>query len=534
MDNCVSKPDPMNFKVGSVNVRRVEPRNTPTMINAMFTNRNFWDSRAQNGFNGVSPFGKRDPNAFVYENTGSPIFGQPVETQILIKFSSLASQAVGPPGNEFEMSCLNRTLPDVGHKLLFSTPTPLAQQVVSEHDSALGPMSNARFNISNKGLALKYPELIALAFQPRWWDSIRPVVTRNAGRRPQIEANFSLFFGLSVQAYMETLRADRTPLDRFMDDPTFDLSPSQLRGLKLFESSCAVFDVKGQCVKAERPDPPRNPNPKTRVESFLFDNKTPADLRCTTCHGGPETTAARIDAVINDARLERMAQATGAKRSCAIYDAGHFNTGVRPTHEDIALGASDQWGNSFGETQLLKDGLLAKLAPGALAPFGLRPVFGGTTNCDGMNVMGTFKAPQLRNVELTGPYFHNGGQLTLRQVVDFYNRGGDFDNTEEFDPNVHPLHLGDQDKNDLVAFLMALTDERVAYEREPFDHPSICVANGAEGTETGVTIGRALPGDGPAPRAKDNLLCVNAVGANGRSTRLKPFLGVNQFSPTTP
>ena len=39
---------------------------------------------------------------------------------------------------------------------------------------------------------------------------------------------------------------------------------------------------------------------------------------------------------------------------------------------------------------------------------------------------GAFKAPALRNVELTGPYFHTGSYLTLRQVVDFYMRGGDF------------------------------------------------------------------------------------------------------------
>ena len=39
---------------------------------------------------------------------------------------------------------------------------------------------------------------------------------------------------------------------------------------------------------------------------------------------------------------------------------------------------------------------------------------------------GAFKAPPLRNVELTGPYFHTGSYLTLRQVVDFYIRGGDF------------------------------------------------------------------------------------------------------------
>ena len=36
---------------------------------------------------------------------------------------------------------------------------------------------------------------------------------------------------------------------------------------------------------------------------------------------------------------------------------------------------------------------------------------------------GVFKAPGLRNVDMTAPYMHNGGMLTLRQVVDFYSRG---------------------------------------------------------------------------------------------------------------
>ncbi|PPK18758.1 cytochrome C peroxidase, partial [Staphylococcus haemolyticus] len=62
--NVTPKPDPV-FKVGSTNVRRVEPRNTPTTINAVFNFRNFWDGRAQDIFNGVSPFGLRDPNALV-------------------------------------------------------------------------------------------------------------------------------------------------------------------------------------------------------------------------------------------------------------------------------------------------------------------------------------------------------------------------------------------------------------------------------------------------------------------------------------
>ena len=56
---------------------------------------------------------------------------------------------------------------------------------------------------------------------------------------------------------------------------------------------------------------------------------------------------------------------------------------------------------------------------------------------------GAFKAPPLRNVELTGPFFHTGSYLTLRQVVDFYFEGGDFPgtNSESRDPHVVNLEL---------------------------------------------------------------------------------------------
>ena len=76
-----------------------------------------------------------------------------------------------------------------------------------------------------------------------------------------------------------------------------------------------------------------------------------------------------------------------------------------------------------------------------------------------------FKTPQLRNVELTGPYFHNGKYATLRQVVDFYDRGGDVPNH-----SIEPLGLTEPEKNALVDFLIALTDERVRFQRAPFDH----------------------------------------------------------------
>jgi hypothetical protein len=56
---------------------------------------------------------------------------------------------------------------------------------------------------------------------------------------------------------------------------------------------------------------------------------------------------------------------------------------------------------------------------------------------------GAFKAPPLRNVEMTGPFFHTGSFLTLRQVVDFYFEGGDFPvtNSQSRDPHVVNLEM---------------------------------------------------------------------------------------------
>lgn len=112
---------------------------------------------------------------------------------------------------------------------------------------------------------------------------------------------------------------------------------------------------------------------------------------------------------------------------------------------------------------------------------------------------GQFKTPQLRNVELTGPYFHNGKYATLRQVVDFYDRGGDVPNT-----TLEPLELAESEKNALVDFLIALTDPRVRFQRAPFDHPSLDPVNRA-----------------PLP----------AVGARGTSAPLPTFLGLSPFHP---
>jgi hypothetical protein len=72
--------------------------------------------------------------------------------------------------------------------------------------------------------------------------------------------------------------------------------------------------------------------------------------------------------------------------------------------------------------------------------------------------------PSLRNLELTAPYFHNGGQRTIRNVVEFYNRGGDFreHNVQNIDFEIGKLNLTSQQIDDLVAFLSRpLTDPRI-------------------------------------------------------------------------
>lgn len=71
---------------------------------------------------------------------------------------------------------------------------------------------------------------------------------------------------------------------------------------------------------------------------------------------------------------------------------------------------------------------------------------------------GKFKVPSLRNVELTAPYMHNGSLLTLEDVIEHYNRGGFAQNPTK-DPLMRPLNLTTQEKQDLIAFLKALTDE---------------------------------------------------------------------------
>jgi cytochrome c peroxidase len=88
--------------------------------------------------------------------------------------------------------------------------------------------------------------------------------------------------------------------------------------------------------------------------------------------------------------------------------------------------------------------------------------------------VGAFKTSMLRDIELTAPYFHDGSEKTLLDVVKFYDKGGE--PNPNLDGGMRKLKLADAEMADLVEFLKALTsdDTRTASKtltrqnRDPF------------------------------------------------------------------
>ena len=298
----------------------------------------------------------------------------------------------------------------------------------------------------------------------------------------QMEANFSLFFSLALQMYQSTLVADDSRFDQYAAGDTSRLNQSERAGF-------AIFQGKGHCIN---------------------------------CHGGAELTNASFRNVLKE-RLETMVVASGKTKT---YDNGFYNIGVRPTLDDIGIGGTDGTDASLplSESMLFAmKGPAGQAEAASLLGNGFNPGKYSVPNVADVNVNGAFKTPGLRNVELTGPYFHNGGKATLMQVVDFYNRGADFgkDNRENLAPDIEPLGLSENEKIDLVRFLLTLTDERVRMEKAPFDHPSLCLPNGhsmnASASPNGIN-------------AADETMCLKEVGRKGRTAGIRPFMNLSPFS----
>jgi cytochrome c peroxidase len=444
---------------GTINVRRSTPRNAPPVINAVFNYRNFWDGRAQRTFNGVNPFGAGDPSAHLLQvDPSNP--NATIDVKISLSNSSLASQAVGPPGSDVEMSATGRPFVKMGKKML--TLTPLALQQVALDDSVLGSLSAS----PNSGLTTDYISMIRAAFQDKWWSSgvvvdansniLHTGAPQNTDEYSQMEYNFSMFWGVAIQMYESTLVSDSSRFDKFMEGDRTSLSSLEQLGMNRFQG-------KGGC---------------------------------TNCHNGAEFTDATVSSITSKGSV--VEQLPGGR----WHDVGFHNIGVRPTNDDLGIAASDPSGlASLSVAQLAAMGQVAGTAVPAGAP---------------VSVAGAVKTPSLRNVELTAPFFVNGGQATLGQVVDFYSHRGDFPSAD-MDPNLERASFGTLDKVAVVAFLKSLTDERVRSQSAPFDHPSLIIPNGgvvSNGVLTEQTI--TIPATGAAGGAPQARFCDSLDGASAQ------------------
>jgi len=433
------------FHINGLSTRRTTARHAPPVVNAVFNFRQFWDGRAQYIFNGVNPHGARDANARVFRNG----VGGVAPVQVRIDNASLASQAVGPVLNDVEMSASGRNFMHVGKRVL--AQRPLLAQPVSGSDSQLGAM------VHGSGLGLNvadYATLVRAAFKPEWWAGAQAIQVDAAGNRSvvpmpatlganqfnQMQANFSLFFGLSLQLYQSTLVADDTPFDRYAAGDASAMTPQAVRGL-------AVFNGKANCA---------------------------------ACHGDAEMTSASVRRTIREP-LQRMPMADG---SVKVYDQGFYNIGARQRiFDDILNGGLDPFGRPLSLTGVARQ----------FGSAGFQQLIGISPNItvpatEPIAVMGAAKTPHLRNVALNAPYLHNGSEPTLRRVVEMYNRGGSFRqaNLPELSPDVRPLGLTHAEMDDLVAFMMHLTDERVALHKAPFDGPALTtLGNGHQAINNG-------------------------------------------------
>ncbi len=550
-DDCTRAADPV-FSIDKTGTRRVEPRNTPTIINAVFNQRNFWDGRANNVFNGSSPWGDRDADAGVWIKINS----RTVSKQALhLSNASLASLALAPPLSDTEMGCRNRPFPMIGRKLLLRRP--LEKQKVHWNDSVLGRLSSSKPGVLAAGLNTTYKSLIQQAFNNKYWSyTLRGAFGGPQGglAYEQMEANFGMFFGLAIQLYESTLISDQSRFDvsaRDADHQPIDLSAAERRGLDQFRNN-----------------------------------------GCTSCHVGPNFSSASINAnaaiaqshpetfgdpVIAISTSTNVVNRILIQTSAAFFDTGFASTGVTAETNDLGVGGVDAFGNPLSYSQQYLQHLAGNNAPvvdqevfqvracdfqlplaiNTIPPYqtslftpaeGVIPQPQPTTGCylpisqaflptpvaaaTELNkpnsvkmvaaVNGAFKIPSLHNVELTGPYMHNGGMATLEEVIEFYTRGGNFQHHAKQIDKVFPLadlQFSAQNRADLIAFLKTLTDERVRYARAPFDHPEIKIPHGHVGDQFTVTPGNPLAAD----LAKDDFMLIDAVGAEGMSKPLLPF-----------
>ena len=292
-----------------------------------------------------------DTNAFVYK---APNPNTLTQVQIGINNSSLASLVTGPPLSVFEMSADGRTHPEIGTKFLQRTSKklhplrPLGKQIVHPQDSVLG--ADSRSPLPGMAIA-NYGALIQPAFKRAWWQSTQVIQVNPDGSRtilPQSQVG-------------PTLAENQYELA----DWNFSLFAglAMQKYLSTLVSAQTPFDrFQAGDTSALTTQEIRGLTTFVNIAGEIVNTEGNRGGNCNTCHTIPEFSRASV------------------RRTAGV--------------------ASTAPGNP----------LINTAANGFLANYGVTPAAddpgGGDTTTS------IFKAPTLRNIALTAPYFHNGGMAT--------------------------------------------------------------------------------------------------------------------------
>jgi cytochrome c peroxidase len=228
----------------------------------------------------------------------------------------------------------------------------------------------------------------------------------------------------AIAAYERTQLSANSPFDRFISGDTNAITQAQKRGWQLFQ-------VKAKCIECHSFSAP-----SPFFTDFKFHN----------------TGIAAKD--MNFEQLSETAGqiaegATSSSRSKAINVTNSPPAAVRQNQEAVPLLAHTPGFTELGRYLMTKQ----------------------------PKDVGAFKTPTLRDIELTTPYMHNGSEKTLIDVVRFYNRGGNAN--ANLDERMRLLHLSDDEINDLVEFMRALTSDdvlRQAQSSKPQTRTAVAVS----------------------------------------------------------
>jgi cytochrome c peroxidase len=377
----------------------------------------------------------------------------------------------------------------------------------------------------------------------------------------QMAHNFSMFWGISIMLYEATLISDQSKFDFwFASCRPRVTNPVSAANPALVPITNPTVTCLNPSLSADPTAPEHGGFTAQEVLGFgLFNNggvgiRNAGSPSCSGCHpiANPAATGPLTFPLFSEAQFQAGQTFVPVERSRiddrgpgtdnipptttegAVHDRGFFNIGVTPTSFDPGIGGVDPYGNPLSVARMFitEQAALPAVDPSGITdpcntPTLIEGGFGAAFNggrypgCDAnLNdttdkvdpnfdwkkerelVMGSFKTPTLKNVGLTPPYFHNGAYSNLRQVVEFYARGGSRRNKSiinsgytgdtsgtgplgkdaipvagpGFGTNVdffiRDIKSTEEQIDAMAAFMLTLTDRRVQCDQAPFDHPS--------------------------------------------------------------